>query len=478
MFFDSLTFLVFFAVAFSAFWILFSRTKMARNGFLLLTSYVFYGWWDWRFLSLILISSIVDFLLGMSMEKAKNQRARKRLLVLSLVVNLGLLGVFKYFNFFIDSLDVLLEVVGTSVAGAHLEVVLPVGISFYTFQTLSYTLDIYRGRMKAVNDPIQFFTFVAFFPQLVAGPIERARDLLPQFGNEHPGFDVSAARSGLLLAMWGLFKKVVIADRLGTVVDATFGASVGLDANYAALGLICFAGQLYLDFSAYSDIARGISRMLGYRLSENFRRPYFAASFSDFWKRWHITLSSWFRDYVYIPLGGNRGTRARVAFNALVVFLVSGLWHGASWNFVIWGGLNGLFLVLIDPLLERSLRGLGTLGRMLTAVVVTACWTLSLSFFRGQTFEQAGHMLRALMTNGSLVPDELAHFPWKLLAGSVVFLLAVEAVQERWAQSPEFVLNRPRAVRWSVYFTLCMAIVFLGAYGVDVTDQQFIYFQF
>lgn len=478
MFFDSITFLVFFAVAFAAFWLVFSRSKSRRNGFLLLTSYVFYGWWDWRFLSLIFISSMVDFILGKAIEKSGEPRVRKQLLLVSLLVNLGILGAFKYYNFFIDSLDVLLAYVGTSAAAAHIDVVLPVGISFYTFQTLSYTLDISRGRMKAVHDPIQFFTFVAFFPQLVAGPIERARDLLPQFGDEHPGFKVDAARSGLLLALWGMFKKVVVADRLGTVVDATFTASDELGANYAALGLLCFAGQLYLDFSSYSDIARGISRMLGYRLSENFKRPYFASSFSDFWKRWHITLSSWFRDYLYIPMGGNRGSRVRVGLNVMVVFLVSGLWHGASWSFVIWGGLNGLFLVVVDPLLVQALRGLGKFGRGVAAVVVTAFWTLSLSYFRAQTLDQAHNMLGALLFKEGRIPTELVHFPWRLTIGLVIFVLFIELIQERRAQGVELVLNSPRAVRWSVYLSLCMAIVLLGAYGVDVTDQEFIYFQF
>jgi D-alanyl-lipoteichoic acid acyltransferase DltB (MBOAT superfamily) len=481
MFFNSITFLVFFGAVFLLFWLIPANQRRTRNLFILITSYVFYGWWDWRFLSLIALSSAVDFALGRAIHREADEKRRKGLLGVSLAVNLGLLGVFKYFNFFVDSLDAALSMFGASAAGLHLEIVLPVGISFYTFQTLSYTLDIYRRRMEPVDDAVQFFAFVAFFPQLVAGPIERAKDLLPQFGRESLRFDAQAARSGMLLAMWGMFKKVVVADRLAIYVDAAFGAPEGLDGVGAMAGLVFFAGQLYLDFSAYSDIAIGISRMIGFRLTENFKRPYFAASFSDFWKRWHITLSSWFRDYLYIPLGGNRGSARRVAINVMIVFLVSGLWHGASWNFAIWGGLNGLFLIALDPLLTRTLGRAGVLGRWLSAFVVTSFWTLSLAFFRGQTFATATLLLRNLFAGrpeGFEVPAYHESFPWTVTFAMLALLLVVEGFREKWGESVERINAAPRPVRWSMYFALCWVILLFGAHGVEMEDKQFIYFQF
>lgn len=480
MFFNSITFLLFFAVVFAVMWLFLPGHRKARNLFLLSTSYVFYGWWDWRFLGLIVLSSAVDFGIGQAIHKAEDHSKRKRWLAASLGTNLGLLGLFKYFNFFIDSLDAVLAPLGGSAAGLHLEIVLPVGISFYTFQTLSYTLDIYRRRLAPVSDPVQFFAFVAFFPQLVAGPIERARDLLPQFGQERMRFSADVVRSGLLLAMWGMFKKVVIADRLAIYVDAAFNAPGTLDGWGAAAGLAFFAGQLYLDFSAYSDIAIGISRMIGFQLSENFRRPYFASSFSDFWKRWHITLSSWFRDYLYIPLGGNRGRAGRVATNVLIVFLVSGLWHGASWNFVIWGGLNGLFLVVVDPVLQQTLGKAGRVGRVVSAGLVTGCWTLSLAFFRGQTFNDARGMIAQLFSPApaDALPDFHLEFPWRLTFALLALLFGVEAIRERWVDSHLWLVRWPRPMRWSLYFVMCWAILLLGVHGVDIGDKQFIYFQF
>jgi D-alanyl-lipoteichoic acid acyltransferase DltB (MBOAT superfamily) len=285
----------------------------------------------------------------------------------------------------------------------------------------------------------------------------------------------------MLLAMWGMFKKVVIADRLAIYVDAAFGAPEGLDGVGAMAGLVFFAGQLYLDFSAYSDIAIGISRMIGFRLTENFKRPYFAASFSDFWKRWHITLSSWFRDYLYIPLGGNRGSARRVAINVMIVFLVSGLWHGASWNFVIWGGLNGLFLIALDPLLTRTLGRAGVLGRWLSALVVTGFWALSLAFFRGQTFATATLLLRNLFAGrpeGFEVPAYHESFPWTVTFAMLALLLVVEGFREKWGESVERINAAPRPVRWSMYFALCWVILLFGAHGVEMEDKQFIYFQF
>lgn len=479
MLFNSITFVVFFAFVFVAYWGLVAKNQRWRNAFLLVCSYIFYGWWDWRFLSLIFISSLSDYLIGQRMEAAtEGGRRTNQWLLLSLVVNLGILGVFKYFNFFMDSLQYGMQGLGLDGTDWRLDIVLPVGISFYTFQTLSYTIDIYRGQLRASRDPVAFFAFVSFFPQLVAGPIERAKDLLPQF-NMKPVFDRSAIRSGFTLALWGLFKKVVIADRLALFVDAAFDEPAGMGSGTAAVALLFFAFQLYLDFSAYSEIAIGIARMLGIRLSTNFKRPYLADSFGQFWSRWHISLSSWFRDYLYIPLGGNRGGTTRTWLNIMVVFLLSGLWHGASWNFVLWGSLNGLFLIALDPLVIRPLRRLKAVGRVLQATVVTLCWTLSLGFFRALGWDGAIAVYSALGKSGEAITVlGMSTAEFNLLLGLLGGMMAVEWIHEKWPEIAKRLTQAHFIIRWSVYYALTVGIIFLGSYGLNIADAQFIYFQF
>ena len=479
MLFNSITFLVFFALVFMAYWGIMAKHLRWRNAFVLACSYMFYGWWDWRFLSLIFISSLSDYMIGQRMEAAGDDgRKKKILLVLSLVVNLGILGVFKYFNFFMDSLQYGMQGLGLDGTDWRLDIVLPVGISFYTFQTLSYTIDIYRGELRASRDPIAFFAFVSFFPQLVAGPIERAKDLLPQF-SVNPSLDKTAIRSGFTLALWGLFKKVVIADRLALFVDAAFGEPAGMGSGTAAVALLFFAFQLYLDFSAYSEIAIGVARMLGVRLSTNFKRPYLADSFGQFWSRWHISLSSWFRDYLYIPLGGNRGGTTRTWLNIMIVFLLSGLWHGASWNFVLWGSLNGLFLIALDPLVIRPLRRLKAIGRVLQAIVVTLSWTLSLGFFRAQGWDGAVAAYTALGNNAeAFTVLGMGAAEFNLLLGLLGGMMAVEWVHEKWPVLVERLHTSHFLMRWSVYYALAVSIIFLGSYGLNIADAQFIYFQF
>ena len=478
--FNSLTFVAFFSISFAVYWLATVQNRFARNLFLLSLSYLFYAFWDWRFLGLIILSSAADFFIGKAIHHSDQAGTRKHLMATSLLVNLGLLLTFKYYNFFVESLDALLLPIGISTASAHLEIVLPVGISFYTFQTLSYTLDIYHKKLEPTKDWLQFFAFVSFFPQLVAGPIERARDLLPQFNREKIPFESTSVRSGLLLAMWGLFKKVVIADRLAIIVDSTFDAPEGVGGAQALWAVLCFTGQLYLDFSAYSDIAIGISRMLGFQLSVNFRRPYFSRSFSDFWRRWHITLSSWFRDYLFIPLGGSRTNAKRTAFNIMIVFLVSGLWHGASWNFVIWGGLNGLLLILVDPLLERTLLRAGRIGKLITSILVTFAWALTLVFFRAETFLDATILSGQIFTWAAPtvnleITTAAAH---KLTIYLLALLMAIEGLAEWRSHLSNWLINLPRPIRWSIYCTLAWSIMLLGAYGIDMDDKQFIYFQF
>ncbi|MFT6746043.1 MAG: alginate O-acetyltransferase complex protein AlgI [Glaciecola sp.] len=477
MIFNSIDFAIFFPIVFFTYWILFKKNVVARNLFLIGTSYLFYGWWDWRFLLLIILSSVVDFLVGKKIHQHENQKVRKRWLLVSLTINLGLLGFFKYFNFFIDSFVDSFSFFGATFDGFSLKIILPVGISFYTFQTLSYTLDIYYKRLKPTKDIFAFFAFVSFFPQLVAGPIERAKKLLPQFSSIQ-SVNYNAIRSGLLLMMWGFFKKIVISDRLAIFVNNVYGDAHNADGITAAVAMLFFAFQLYLDFSAYSDIAIGAARTLGFDLSTNFKRPYLAKSFSDFWKRWHISLSEWFRDYVYIPLGGNQVSKFKVTRNILIVFLLSGLWHGASWNFVIWGGINAVFILLFDRFLSNKNNKI--LPRILISVFVFSTWSLSLVFFRAESFGEAISMYGNLVTPSKQLLYEHGlnslefSFTIKLLGLYVVFELFLEKFKNLYS----WFVGRHFIIRWFVYLLTVAFILLFGSYGVGLNDNNFIYFQF
>lgn len=341
MLFNEPRFFIFLLVVFTA--LLFGNQSW-RKAVILVASYIFYGFWNWKFLSLIAISTAIDYSIGLALDRAQRPRHRIVLLWMSIGANLGILGFFKYFNFFIDSCTSLLASIGMDAHFSTLSIILPVGISFYTFQTMSYTIDVYRGTIKATRNPLDFSLFVAFFPQLVAGPIERASALLPQISRFN-GVAWPGVKSGLMLMFMGYLKKVLVSDNIAPLVDSYFTDITGQSAWGLWSGVVLFAVQIYFDFSGYSDIARGISRMLGVELMVNFRRPYFAASFSDFWRRWHISLSTWLRDYLYIPLGGNRSGRVRTAINLGLTMLLGGLWHGASWNFVLWGAMHGAFLI-------------------------------------------------------------------------------------------------------------------------------------
>ncbi len=480
MLFNSFDFAVFLPLVYLLYWTLFQKEIKYRNVFLLSASYVFYGFWDWRFLVLIVISSLMDFLLAKKIFNTDDHQSRKRkgLLVASLVLNLGFLGFFKYYNFFVDSFISSFALFGREFSYSPMNIILPVGISFYTFQSLSYTLDVYFKKMKPTDQIINFMAFVAFFPQLVAGPIERARKLLPQF--EAPTlFNYQDARSGLLLIVFGLFKKIVIADRLAIFINQTYGSIDDASGIAMLMGVLFFAFQLYFDFSAYSDIAIGTARLFGFKLSTNFRRPYLSASFSGFWKRWHITLSSWFQDYIYIPLGGNRKGNNRRLINLLVVFFLSGLWHGASWNFVIWGIINGLFLMVIDPLFNlESTKGI--FKKVASAVLVFAGWAFSLIFFRATdfndamlVFSQLGFGNVDLLYSFGLNSREFS-FTLFLLFGIMVYELLAENVEERLLN---IFYKSPLYIRWSLYLILVLSIVYLGSYGA-ANDNSFIYFQF
>ncbi len=477
MIFNSIDFGIFFFIVFVLYWIFFKNNIRNRNIFLILVSYFFYGWWDWRFLSLIIISSIVDYIAGKKIYENNDNKKRKKWLLVSLVVNIVFLGFFKYFNFFADSFVDAFTFFGTNFSPYRMNIILPVGISFYTFQTLSYTLDIYYKKLKPNNNIFAFFAFVSFFPQLVAGPIERAKDLLPQF-LEKSRINYELLRSGLLLMAWGFLKKIVIADRLAIYVDNAYANIDKLDNTTTIIAIIFFAFQLYLDFSAYSDIAIGSARTLGFNLSTNFKRPYLSTSFSDFWKRWHISLSSWFKDYVYIPLGGNRKGKTKHIKNILIVFVLSGLWHGASWNFVIWGFLNALFILIFDYFLGKTDKNIAK--RIFTSLFISTLWALSLIFFRAQTFNDAivmfshlGDANKDIIYNFGLNSLEFS-FTIKLLIAYVIF----EIFQEKFEKIYEKFNSINFIFRWAVYISIIGIILFFGSYGIGLNDNNFIYFQF
>ena len=346
MLFNSIEFAIFLPVVFLLYWFVFNRNLKLQNLFIVVVSYVFYGWWDWRFLFLIAFTSLCSYLSGILIEKYRDRpRRAKTVNVLNIVVNLLILGVFKYYNFFVTSFADLF--LGGKTDGLLLKVILPVGISFYTFQALSYSIDVYRGKMEATRDVVQFFAYVSFFPQLVAGPIERATNLLPQFAKPRT-FDYETGVDGMRQILWGLFKKMVVADNCAVYVDQVFSSGQAHSGCTILLAAVFFAFQIYGDFSGYSDIAIGTAKLFGIKLMRNFNVPYFSRDIAEFWRRWHISLTTWFRDYVYIPMGGSRCSKAKIIRNTLVIFLLSGFWHGANWTFIAWGVYHALlFLPLI-----------------------------------------------------------------------------------------------------------------------------------
>ena len=480
MLFNSFEFLVFFPIVFLLYWFVFQKNLKAQNAFILVVSYVFYGWWDWRFLGLIAFSSVVDYICGIQIGQSSDSIRRKTFLTISLAVNLGLLGFFKYFNFFIDSTIQLMNSVGVQANPYSLQLILPVGISFYTFQTMSYTIDIYRKQLEPTKDPVAFFAYVSFFPQLVAGPIERASNLLPQFFRKR-FFEESLAMDGLRQILWGLFMKVVIADNCAVFVNQAFNNPESQPASNLLIGAVFFSFQIYGDFGGYSNIAIGTGKLLGFNLMQNFAFPYFSRDIAEFWRRWHISLSTWFRDYVYIPLGDSKGTKFLSIRNIFIIFLVSGFWHGANWTFVIWGGIHAaLFIPLylfgknrvhIGIVAQNKiLPSFYELGQMLiTFSLVTLAWV----FFRSSGISEAMGYLNHLFS-ASIFSKPQMDVRVYLFMAIVMFFMAIEwrgrgeqfAIQKMGFQSPAF-------YRYGLYYTLVM-MVFLFARK----EQAFIYFQF
>lgn len=472
MMFNSLEFLIFVAVVFVSYWGLGNRFKL-QNFLLLIASYVFYGWWDWRFLFLIAGCSAVNFVGGLLIERCCGKIVRRLILAVCLAASLGTLGIFKYYNFFAESLSGLMSLVGFHADFATLKIVLPVGISFFTFQALSYTIDIALGKIRATKDPIEFFAFISFFPQLVAGPIERASNLLPQFSRPRR-FEFDSAMDGLALIAYGLFKKMVVADTLAMYVDKAYGNPGFYSSVTCIIAAVFFAIQIYCDFSGYSDAARGLSKLFGFELMVNFNRPYVATSYADFWRRWHISLSSWFKDYVYIPLGGNRSGFGKMIRNLWVVFLLSGLWHGASWMFVGWGALHALFLTLgaIRKQVLGSPKSKTWFSRLVSILVVDVGVVLAWVLFRAGSVATAKAFFSAMFA---------CKFKTSLMAlcagiGPMSFLFCLIAASLLVAS--HFVPDdcRFKTTRGKVVFVmLCAAaIVFFGM----PSGGEFIYFQF
>ncbi len=478
MLFNSIDFAIFLPIVFLVYWCFGRKHIRAQNILIVVASYVFYGWWDWRFLFLILLSTLVDYTIGLALEKEDKVQKRKILLWASLLVNLGLLGFFKYFNFFIDNFTSAFSFFGHPIGGYSLNIILPVGISFYTFQTLSYTIDVYNKKLKPTADFISFSAFVSFFPQLVAGPIERATNLLPQFFKER-NFNYEMAKNGLRQILWGLFKKIVIADNCAKYVNIIFENHEAYSGSTLVLGAVFFAFQIYCDFSGYSDIAIGTARLFGFNLMQNFAFPYFSRDMAEFWRRWHISLSTWFRDYVYIPLGGSKVSKAKVIRNVFIIFLVSGFWHGANWTFIFWGGLNALyFLPLL--LLKRNRKNLNDVAessnfpsvRVVFQIAVTFSLTVfAWIFFRAENIRQAFSYIRRIFSRSLFsLPKEM---PLYLLILLFLFIVIEWTGRKNQYAIEEFWINKPVYVRWGFYYLLA-----IGMYVYGIKDQEFIYFQF
>lgn len=471
MLFNSEKFIIFFTIVYILY-IIFSKSKKSQNLLLLASSYVFYGAWDWRFLFLILISTCIDFFVGRALDRTEKTKDRKFFVIVSIVSNLSILGFFKYFNFFSESFVKLLAHLGMEADYVTLNIILPIGISFYTFQTLSYTIDIYRRRITHTDSFIDFALFVSFFPQLVAGPIERASHLLPQIQRPRE-ITVEQVDAAIFLILWGYFKKVVVADNVGMISDNVFNNYSQFDGLPILLGVLAFTIQIYCDFSGYSDIARGICKLLGFDLMVNFRLPYFALNPSDFWQRWHISLSSWLRDYLYISLGGNRGGPVRTYRNLFLTMLLGGLWHGAAWPFVLWGAYHGLILCAYR-VLDRKPEHQGPwsgrypywriVGKMMLMFVLTMVgWAI----FRSQSMEQLLYIVGHV---------GVGSWDFEMAYKLALFGLPVALMDLAQYRSGDLlvVTKQNYLVQGLVYGVLITGIIVFG-----VRDSlEFIYFQF
>ena len=476
MLFNSFEFLIFFPIVFLLYWFV-CRGRTGQNYLIVLASYIFYGWWDCRFLLLIAFTTLCCYTSGRLIERFDGHRSTLRWINgINIGINLGILGIFKYYNFFVDSLDRLISAFGFHIDWVTIHVILPVGISFYTFQALSYSIDVYKKKIAASHDIVEFFAYISFFPQLVAGPIERATNLLPQFQKSRH-FDYATAVDGCRQMLWGFFKKVVVADSCAAIVNGYWGKYEELSGGVVLIVAILFSFQIYGDFSGYSDIAIGCARLFGIHLMRNFDYPYFSCSIPEFWRRWHISLTTWFRDYIYIPLGGSRCSQWKIIRNVFIVWAVSGLWHGAKWTFVCWGLYHAVLLVAYRLLngkdkvnksqsVDMSFQWKNVLSMLTTYLLVLGGWII----FRAGTMSQAVSYVRSIFTNpwnGDFVGGEALMF--------CMVLLIVEWKQRDQNYALSFIGRQNVIIRWFTYSLLYLVI----AYFFLTNDKSdFIYFQF
>ena len=480
MLFNSISFAIFLPIVFSLYWLLRKKIKF-QNILLLVASYYFYGCWDWRFMFLLAFSTFLDYYSGIKIEEATSKSLKKMWLIISVGINLGFLGVFKYYNFFADSFAEFLGNFGLNVHPWTLQIILPVGISFYTFHGLSYIIDIYKDRIKAERNIVDYSVFVSFFPLLVAGPIERATHLLPQIKKERV-FNYSQAVDGMRQILWGLFKKMVIADNCAIYANEIFSNPESQSGSNLVLGAIFFTFQIYGDFSGYSDIALGVARLFGIELLKNFNYPYFSRDIAEFWRRWHISLSTWFRDYLYIPLGGSKGGNWMRVRNTFIIFIVSGFWHGANWTFIFWGFLNALF-IMPSILLKTNRanleivaynRYLPTIREFFNIILTFSLTVLAWIFFRANSITHAFEYI------GGIFKPSLFEIPTLRKSALatlilVAFLLLIEWIGRRNNYGIEkLFLEKPRFVRWVFYAFVIMLI----ALFLQTEESPFIYFQF
>ncbi|WP_010179986.1 MBOAT family O-acyltransferase [Aquimarina agarilytica] len=483
MLFNSFAFFVFLPIVFFLHWKVFNKKKQFQNLFLLAASYFFYGLWDWRFLFLIVASTLVDFYIGQHIYKSNSLNQRKKLLWFSIIFNIGILFFFKYYNFFIDSWVSLFHIFGIELKNTWtLKVILPVGISFYTFQTLSYSLDVYHKKITPTTNFISFATFVSFFPQLVAGPIEKASNLLPQITQKRT-FNYTKCTEGLKLILWGLFKKVVIADAIAPIVDDIFQNYANYSSSTLLLGIILFSFQIYGDFSGYSDMAIGTAKLFGIELISNFKFPYLSRNISEFWQRWHISLSNWFKEYVYFPLGGSQYGLTKSIRNISIVFLISGFWHGANWTFIVWGSIHALLYIPIfytknNRKYSNTIVAQTTLlpSAKETINIITTFSLVSLSwvFFRAQSITEAFGYLKQVFTNFSF---EIYQHPsgYRMIDYYLILILFI-IYEFRIRKNERAPFNfSPKALRFILYTLIIFCLVL---FFDDQTDRSFIYFQF
>ena len=483
MLFTSIDFAIFLPIIFILYWFVTQKNLTLQNGLIVVASYVFYGWWDWRFLSLITFSIVVDYFMGILLGKEENRRKRKVLLWVSIFVNIGFLGFFKYYNFFVDNFIAAFSFLGRDIKANSLNVILPVGISFYTFQTLSYTIDVYKKKIEPTKDFIAFAAFVSFFPNLVAGPIERASNLLPQFYTKRT-FDYSKAVDGMRQILWGFFKKVVIADNCAEFANQIFNNSADMNGSTLVFGALFFTIQIYGDFSGYSDIAIGTSRLFGFNLMRNFNFPYFSRDIAEFWRRWHISLSTWFRDYLYIPLGGSRGGTWMKIRNTFIIFIVSGFWHGANWTFIVWGMLNAVyFLPLLLTKKNRNHIETVASGKLFPtfkeffSIFLTFGFTVfAWIFFRAENMGHAVSYISGIFSSSlfsmPIFDDPGSVFMTLILLSFFIFIewigreeqFAIANIGRSWN----------RVLRW-LFYSLIISLI--GIF-MQTTESPFIYFQF